>query len=134
MAAVSSWAIRVALLQLLAAFAVGGWLLAARGMPALPRPDWLLPVHLELALLGWTLQLAMGVAYYILPKFKTGSPRGPVAPAVAAVVVFNLGVLLVLAGAMTGLTALGLAGRGSELAGVVLFATNAWPRVKAFGT
>lgn len=130
----SSWAIRLALLQLLAAFAAGGWLLAARGMPSLPRPGWLLAVHLELALLGWTLQLTMGVAYYILPKFKSGPPRGPVAPAAAAVIVFNLGVLLVLAHAVTGLPGLGLAGRGGELAAVGLFAANALPRIKAFGT
>lgn len=134
MAALSSWAIRLALVQLLAAFLAGGWLLAARGIPSLPRPDWLLPVHFELALLGWTLQLAMGVAYYILPKFKTGPPRGPLAPAVAAVVVFNVGVLGVIAAALTGQAEVLLAGRAGELAGVALFASNAWPRVKAFGT
>lgn len=134
MAVVSSWAIRLALVQLLTAFLAGGWLLAARGLPALPRPDWLLVVHLELALLGWTLQLAMGVAYHILPKFKTGPPRGPVAPAAAAVVAFNLGVMAIVLAAIMGSAPLQLAGRVGELAAVGLFATNAWPRVKAFGT
>lgn len=122
------------MLQLLAAFLAGGWLLAARGAPALPRPDWLLPLHLELALVGWTLQLAMGVAYHMLPKFKTGAPRGQPAPAAAAVLLFNLGVLLVLADRIAGAPLLGLIGRGGELAAVALFATNAVPRIKAFGT
>jgi hypothetical protein len=133
-AAVSSWAIRLALVHLFAAFLTGGWLLAARGLPSLPHPDWLLAVHLELALLGWTLQLAMGVGYYILPKFKDGPPRGPVAPAVAAVVAFNLGVAAIVLAAVTGSASLQLAGRIGELAAAGLFATNAWPRVKAFGT
>ena len=134
MPAPSVWAIRLALIQLLAAFLAGGWLLAARGVPTLPRPDWLLPVHLELALLGWTLQLAMGVAYWMLPKFKRGPPRGATGPAVAALAVFNLGVLLVLASSMSGVAALELLGRTGELAGVGLFAANALPRIKAFGT
>jgi hypothetical protein len=130
----SVWAIRLALLQLLAAFLAGGWLLAARGVPTLPRPDWLLPVHLELALLGWTLQLAMGVAYWMLPKFKSGPPRGKAGPAIAALMVFNLGVLLVLASSISGVPALESLGRTGELAGVGLFAANALPRIKAFGT
>ncbi|MFN2317073.1 MAG: hypothetical protein ABR551_01080 [Gemmatimonadales bacterium] len=133
MAALSTWAIRLALVQLLAAFLAGGWLLAARGIPSLPRPDWLLPVHLELALLGWTLQLAMGVAYWMLPKFKSGPPRGPTGPAIAALVVFNAGVLLVLASSVSGVAGLALVGRTGELAGVGLFAANALPRIKAFG-
>jgi hypothetical protein len=129
----SVWAIRLALIQLLAAFLAGGWLLAARGVPALPRPEWLLPVHLELALLGWTLQLAMGVAYWMLPKFKSGPPRGNIAPAIAALVVFNAGVAALVAGLMSGAPTLQLAGRAGELAAVGLFAANAWPRIKAFG-
>lgn len=133
MTAPSVWAIRLALIQLVAAFVAGGWLLAARGVPALPRPDWLLPVHLELALLGWTLQLAMGVAYWMLPKFKSGPPRGAIGPALGALAVFNLGVLLMLASSISGVAALQLLGRTGELAGVGLFAANALPRIKAFG-
>lgn len=134
MTAPSVWAIRLALIQLLAAFLAGGWLLAARGVPALPRPAWLLSVHLELALLGWTLQLAMGVAYWMLPKFKSGPPRGATGPAIAALAIFNVGVLLVLASNISGVAVLELLGRTGELAGVGLFATNALPRIKAFGT
>ena len=134
MTAPSVWAIRLALIQLLAAFLAGGWLLASRGVPTLPRPDWLLPVHLELALLGWTLQLAMGVAYWMLPKFKSGPPRGKVGPAIAALMVFNRGVFLVLASSISGVAALELLGRTGEVAGVGLFAANALPRIKAFGT
>ena len=45
---------------------------------AAPQPAlWrLLPAHIELLLLGWTLNLALGMAYWILPRYKTGAPRG----------------------------------------------------------
>jgi hypothetical protein len=129
------WAIRLALLQLVVAFGAGGWLLAARGLPTLPQPPgWLLPVHLELALLGWILQLAMGVAYWMLPKFQTGLPRGATGPAFLVLTMFNLSVLASVAGAVLGAPGLHLAGRAGELGAVGLFATNAWPRIKAFGT
>lgn len=134
MPALSVWAIRLALVQLAAAFAAGAWLLAARGTPALPLPTWLRPVHLELALLGWTLQLAMGVAYWILPRHATEPARGRTGPAVAALVVFNLGLATAVTGALASRDGLLAAGRTGELAGVLLFAANSWPRLKAFGT
>lgn len=133
MPALATWAIRLALIHLTAAVALGGWLLAARGVPTLPRATWLLPVHLELALLGWTVQLAMGVAYWILPKHQAGLPRGPLAPAVGAILVFNLGVLAVVAAAVAGSEALALAGRLGQLGGIAMFALLALPRIKAFG-
>jgi len=134
MTRLSSWAIRLALVHLGVAFTAGAWLLAARGFPTLAPPSWLRPAHLELALLGWTLQLAMGVAYYILPRHATGAARGSVRIAVVAITLFNLGVLTVVAGAAADQSAALLAGRLAEAGGVALFASNAWPRIKAFGT
>lgn len=133
MTRLSSWAIRLSLLYLGVAFTAGAWLLAGRGLPTLPQAPWIRPAHIELALFGWTLQLAMGVAYYLLPKHPTGPARGPLAPAIAALVSFNLGVLAVVGGGATGSAGLLLGGRLAEAGGLALFATNAWPRVKAFG-
>jgi len=131
---VSSWAIRLALLHLAVAFAAGGWLLAARGVPALAPPTWLRPAHLELALLGWTLQLAIGVAYHILPRHATGAERGSARVAAVAVALLNLGVLAAVAGTVLPHPGMLLGGRLAEAGGVALFAGNAWPRIKAFGT
>lgn len=130
---ISTVVIRLALVHLGLGVAAGGWLLIARGFPSLPTWSWLQPIHLELALLGWTLQLAMGVAYWILPKFPTQPERGHRAPVVAAFGLLNLGILLAGAGAVVAADGLLLAGRLAELGSVVLFATHAVPRIKAFG-
>ncbi len=129
----STVVIRLALVHLGLGVAAGGWLLTARGFPSLPTWPWLQPIHLEVALLGWTLQLAMGVAYWILPKFPTQPERGRHAPVVVAFGLLNLGILLAAAGAVVAADGLLLAGRLAEAGGLALFATNAWPRVKAFG-
>lgn len=137
----SAWMVRAALVHLVAGFALGAALLSVRA-GALPPVAWLLlPLHVDALLLGWTLQLAMGVAFWILPRFLVAAPggapprhgpRGREAPAWAAFVLLNAGVLLVgaspLAGAPAGLAA---AGRGAELLAAAAFALHAWPRVKA---
>ncbi|RME66121.1 MAG: hypothetical protein D6790_00700, partial [Caldilineae bacterium] len=100
-----------------------------KGEPIHPLLWRLLPAHMEFLLLGWTLQLAMGVAFWILPRFKT--ERGNVKLAWAAFVLLNLGVWLVGVGPILALptwtTALG---RFAELSAAVAFALHAWPRVK----
>ncbi len=129
----STIVIRIALMQLGLGFALGAWLLTAPGLPTLWTPVWLRPAHLELALLGWTLQLAMGVAYWILPKFPTLPERGRLAPVVAAFALLNLGVVLAIASAVISSDGMLAAGRLAQLGSVALFATHARPRIKAFG-
>lgn len=133
MPTLSVWAVRMALVHLGVSFAAGAWLLAAQGVPSLPQTAWLRPLHLELALLGWMLQLTLGVAYWILPKFPTAPDRGPIAPVVAAFALLNLGVGLTVVGGARFSAPTMLAGRLAELAAVALFARSAWPRIKAFG-
>ena len=58
----SVWMIRTALVHLLVGFTLGALLLANKGVPIHPMVWRLLPIHIELLLLGWTLQLALGVA------------------------------------------------------------------------
>ena len=60
-------AIRLALASLLLGAGIGAWQLSAPAFGA-PRAWSLLPVHVELMLFGWLVQLAMGVAYWILPR------------------------------------------------------------------
>lgn len=57
-------------------FTLGLLLLVNKGVPIHPALWRLLPAHAEFLLLGWTLQLALGVAYWILPRF--GTRRGAV--------------------------------------------------------
>lgn len=130
----SVWYLRAALLYLLAGFTFGALLLANKGLPLHPSVWASLPAHIEFLLLGWMVQLAFGVAFWILPRFGRGPRRGEVRLAWAAFVLLNVGVLAVaLAGLLPQIGWLAAAGRTAESLAVLAFALHAWPRVKAPG-
>jgi hypothetical protein len=125
----SCWFIRAALIYLALGFTLGSLLLFHKGVPLHPLVWRLLPAHIEFLLLGWTAQLALGVAFWILPRF--GGSRGDERPAWAAFVLLNAGVWL--AGAGASLAAPGVIpflGRAAEVGAAVAFAVHAWPRIR----
>src|ERR1041384_2259329 len=66
-----------ALLYLGAGFTLGALLLVNKGSGFAPGLWRWLPVHFELLLIGWFVQLVMGVAYWIFPRFgMTRAARG----------------------------------------------------------
>jgi hypothetical protein len=107
--------IRTALAYLAIGFLVGALLLIQR---AVPLGDWLprlVPVHIEYLLLGCIVQLALGVAFWILPRFRSGAERGRPAPAWLAFTLLNLGVQAVALGGAAGAPfTMGLLGRCAE--------------------
>ena len=126
----SVWMIRTALLALTAGATLGAVLLAVPGVAGVIR--WR-TLHAELLLVGWTVQLAFGVAYWILPRFRSGPERGHEALAWAAFALVNVGMLLVgLGRSVAGWETAALAGRGAEGLAALAFAAHAWPRVKPF--
>lgn len=128
----SVWFVRGALTHLLLGFTLGALLLWNKGLPITPQIWRLLPAHMEVLLLGWIGHLALGVAYWILPRFQTA--RGNTRLAWAAFVLLNVGIALVsLAPFLPAFRGLSLAGRLSESAAAVTFALHAWPRVKPPG-
>lgn len=128
----SVWFIRAALACLLAGFTLGALMLTNKGVSLSPLLWRLLPTHIEVLLVGWIVQLAMGVAFWILPRFQ--SSRGDVRPAWAAFVLLNSGLLLAGLGATFDLSPwLVAAGRLAEITSVAAFAWHAWPRIKAIG-
>ncbi len=129
----SVWFVRAALIALVAGTAIGGALLAVKGLPAAGGLIRLRPVHVELLLVGWLVNLVLGVAYWILPKHASGRERGHPAPAWAAVLLLNAGVPAAGCAALAGVPTLLLAGRAAELAAVTCFVAHAWRRVKPFG-
>jgi hypothetical protein len=130
----SAWFIRAALAHLALGLTFGSMLLANKGVPLHPAIWRLLPAHVELVLLGWTLQLGMGVAYWILPRFLSGPRRGNERSVWLAFVLLNGGVLLAGLAVPFGLpTVLILAGRVAEGAAALIFFINAWPRIKPLG-
>ncbi len=127
----SRWAIRLALGYLLLGFTIGAMVLINKGIGWWPWIWRLLPAHQEFLVLGWTTQLALGVAYWIFPRYR-GNVRGNPTLAVLAVGGLNAGVWFVALAPWLG-ASWTVAGRGLEGLAVTLFVLYAWPRVKPIG-
>lgn len=128
------WALRAALLYFGIGFTFGGAMLFHKGVPFDPAVWRLLPVHVEFVLIGWTMQLAMAVAFWILPRLRRTDRYGSTTLAWIAFGLLNAGVLAVTASAwLDSPAALRLAGRALELTAALAFAVTIWPRVKMFG-
>ncbi|MEZ4585388.1 MAG: hypothetical protein R2909_03185 [Gemmatimonadales bacterium] len=131
MPTLSVWAVRAALLYLVAGALLGTAMLLAKAGFFPVGALRAIPVHQEVVLLGWMLQLALGVGYWILPRVEGARPRA--ALAVLAVVSLNAGVIGVAIGGALGAGELTLAGRLLELVGAVAFIGHIWTRVKVGG-
>lgn len=134
----SVWFARTALVHLVAGFTLGALLLSHKGVPLHPALWQLLPAHIELLLLGWTLNLVLGVAYWILPRYKTGPRRGSEGPVWLAYGLLNGGIAAVcLAPALgaddTARVVLVALGKAGEALAAALFAGHALPRIKPSG-
>jgi hypothetical protein len=126
----SVWFLRAALVHFVLTAAMGIYLSAAKGgFLSFEGPD-LVPLHLHLALVGWTLQLAFGVAFWILPRLKKPGAqgggrgsyhRGRELPAWLAFVGINLSSVI----ATVGLTAISAA---LVLGSAICFVVHAAPR------
>lgn len=128
----SCWLIRTALVYLLLGFTLGGLMLWHKGLPIHPAVWLLLPAHMEFLLLGWTVQLVMGVAYWTLPR--AGTKRRKSILVWFSYGLLNAGVCLVALSGFAPATALiHLTGRLMEAGAVTAFAIHAWGRVKPFG-
>jgi hypothetical protein len=125
--------VRAALLWFAAGTLLGALLLAAKGWPALGPLYVLRPVHREIVLVGWLVQLVVGVATWILPRLPGRARDADAGWAGAVLVLLNAGVLLAAAGAGGGGPRLLVLGRAAELAAVVLVLVSLWPRARAYG-
>jgi hypothetical protein len=127
------WAVRAALLYLGMGFTVGALMLWNKGFALYPMVWTLLPLHIEVVLVGWTVQLAMGVVYWIAPRQWTS--RGNVALAVISFALLNMGVLLAgLSGWLPSPEWFRIIGRGAEMLAVIVFVLHLWPRIKPAGS
>ena len=131
------WFIRASLVYLGLGFTLGAVLLFNKAVPLAPGVARLLPVHIEFLLVGWVIQLVMGVAIWIFPRF--GVPQSAYGSEVAAWIAFalvNAGVWLAAVGGLLrgnpGDVLLQI-GRLAEVAAAIVFAMNIWARVRASG-
>lgn len=133
MPALSRWYIKTALVYLVLGGSLGGLLLADKALSFSGRLWGPLPLHIEWLLLGWTLQLAMGVAWWILPR---PSPRMMQNRWVwSSYGLLNGGLVLPLAIQLISLFGRQPPGWPSllatlmEVTSVAVFAIAAWPRI-----
>lgn len=133
--------IRAALVWLAIGYGFGGLVLFTKGAPLLPWLWALRGAHIHMLLMGWAVQLACGVAYWVLPRLDASGDRGDERVVRASALALNAGVVLgaVQSIASTWPEAAVWARWLLLLAGVLyaaaalLFACNAWPRVRPFG-
>lgn len=127
----SVWFVRASFLYLALGLFFGALLLAEKGIQFYAPIWYLFPLHMELLLVGWLLQLAMGVAFWIIPRFS-GSSRGPVGLIWLSFALINAGIFLT--ALQYWLPASLLIGRAAEVAAGILFVVGSWKRIKPSGT
>lgn len=130
----TQWMVRTALMYLGVGVTLGALILLHKGWSFWPDVWRLLSMHIEFVLIGWTAQLAAGVAFWILPRYAQGAPRGDERPVWVAYGLLNLGVLAVgVSRWLGGLDAMVLLGHAAEALAALVFILHAWPRVKPLG-
>jgi cbb3-type cytochrome oxidase subunit 1 len=133
MPTLSVWAIRCALLYLGVGFTLGGLMLGARSGVLSAGLMRIRPLHIELLLIGWTVQLAFGVSYWILPRTKGGRRTEPLAW--GSLLLLNMGVLTTgIGGFLAAQRGVLVLGRVAELLAAFAFALHAWPRARLYSS
>jgi len=127
----SAWFVRTSLAYLAIGFTLGSLMLINEGLPFAPQLSNVLPAHIEILTMGWVMQLALGVAYWILPRFSRGLPRGNVVVAWASLVLINIGILFVACSVFIQAAGLTLLGRFLEVVSILLFISVTWRRVRS---
>lgn len=125
--------IRAALVYLFFGLTFGTLLLANKGVPFSTQVWRLRPAHIEFLLIGWSAQLALAVAHWIVPRFR-GGQYGSYRLARSAFVLLNAGVILVAFGPIAGAPPwTTFAGRLGELGAASAYALYLSPRIRPLG-
>lgn len=133
MPAASRWMIRFSLVYLMVGIVLGALMLMNKAYPLYPAVWMALPAHIEVTIFGWIIQLTLGTAYWMLPRFLEGPSRGSRLWVVGMVASLNVGILLVVADAFISINVpLRLAGRLFECLAVVLFVRLHWNRITTY--
>lgn len=127
----SLWFVRASLIYFLLGFTIGALILSQKGVMFLPSIWLIFPLHMEFLLIGWFAQLALGVAFWILPRFSRGPSRGDERLAWLSFGLINAGLLAAVL--QVWFPPAILAGRILEAAAGLLFVFGSWRRVKPQG-
>ncbi len=130
----SVWAVRLSLLYMLSGFSLGAVLLANKGIPFAPWVWNLLPVHIDMLLFGFVIQLAIGMGYWILPRIRgvtSSVSRGNETAVFISIALLNLSIWMVAFFTVFSLPGLWLViGRLAEGLAAVLFTFQTWLRIR----
>jgi hypothetical protein len=130
--------VRSSLIWLLAGILVGAAMVIDREIPGHWRA-WYMPSHVHMLFVGWFLQFALGIAYWLLPRKR--SPERPLGYnerlALGAMTALNTGLLIRVtieplerAGHASDATFAALSlSAALQIAAVAVFVTQLWPRV-----
>ncbi len=129
----SRWMIKASLLYMLVGFAIGAMILISKVYPELSSMWSLLAVHIEVSIFGWIIQLTMGTAYWILPRYLKTKSRGNPKLAMLMVALLNVGILINIASYLNviGSTST-ILGRSLEILAVILFVGLHWNRAVSY--
>ena len=125
----STWFIGAAMSQFALGALIGAALMIARAAGVYPSVSWLLPFHIEFMLIGWAVQLAMGVAYWVLPRHRSGPERGSPRLSLLAFGLINVGVVLAGCAGFDGFSRWATAGHVAEILGGFAFSITIWHRL-----
>jgi hypothetical protein len=129
----SVYFVRASLIYLVLGFTLGGLLLANKGVMISPLIWALLPIHIEFTFIGWMIQLAIGIAFWILPRFSRSPIRGDERWSWGALILLNAGIGFVVLQSLFGLHWLSFIGRILEAFALAAFVIGNWKRVKPIG-
>lgn len=125
----SRFFIRTALVYLFLGLTFGALILANKGILFAPLFWALLSTHIELMFIGWMTQLALGVAFWILPRLGSGAPRGNERWSWTAFTLINLGILAFVLSTLASFCWLGLLARILQGLGFIAFLLGNWQRI-----
>lgn len=124
--------VRASLIWLVLGFTLGAALLAAKASPSAPWQAKAISVHHAWVLLGFLLQLTLGTAYWIMPRF--GTRRGVTWLAVASFLLINAALIVYTSAVVLrqGATASRMqeAAATALVAGAAAYLVHMWPRVR----
>lgn len=124
----SRWLLRLSLIYLLTGAVIGTGMLVQKAFPYNGAIWALRPVHIQLLIWGFIIQFTLGTAYYILPRYITGSSRGNSYLSWGVVVCLNTGILLNIAAAFFSVELFETVGLCFQIIAVACFVWLHWGR------
>ena len=125
--------IRAALLHMGIGFTFGALILWHKGLDGLSWAWGLLAPHVTLVVFGWTMQLVMGIAFWILPRHSQEPRYGAQVLGWWSWGFLNVGVVLFCVAILARHTELAVLGYLGVMLALGLFVRLVWSRVKPFG-